>query len=155
MVTPRSEHAAGPRDQHVAELLQRLAKARTQLVLAERAATRPRSPGAPPDAVELVEAARVDLLWATASAILAPDSDRSRRRLVDARARLADLLDRLGYVSYAAFTAEHPPVADVDEPEVAAARAEFEAAAADWELVQGRLLDADCSVIDLRADESA
>lgn len=156
MVTPpRSEPAAGPRDEPVADILQRLARARTQLVLAERAVDRPRVPGASPEATELVESARVDLLWATASAILAPDNDRSRRRLVDARSRLADLLERLGYQSYAEFTAEHPPVVHDDDPDIQAARDEFEAAAAAWEEVQGRLLDADCTVIDLRGDESA
>ena len=42
-----------------------------------------------------------------------------------------------------------------DDPDIQAARDEFEAAAAAWEEVQGRLLDADCTVIDLRGDESA
>ena len=73
MVTPRSDRSTGARDGYIAEVLQRLARARTNLVLAERAAVRPPALDQSPDTVELVESARVDLLWATASAIVAPD----------------------------------------------------------------------------------
>ena len=138
--------AGGVADETVAGVLQRLARARTALVLAERSVVRPGAP-ANPDGCALIEAARVDLLWATASAILAPEQERSRRRLHEAREHLADLLSRNGYSSYADFAATRPPAAVPDEPEVAAARAEFEAAAADWDAIQVELLDAE--VIDL------
>lgn len=133
-------------DETVASVLQRLARARTTLVLAERSVVRQGATPSP-DGSALIEAARVDLLWATASAILAPEQDRSRRRLHEARDHLADLLERSGFTSYAEFSAERPPAAVPDEPEVAVARAEFEEAASAWEAIQAQLLDPD--VIDL------
>lgn len=139
-----------PTSAELSEAAQRLARARTELVLAARMA----SPApTPPSAEVLIEAARVDLLWATAMLFLGGDAERSRARLVEARQHLADLLERGGYPSYVAFAAvQRGAEVDGAGPAIASARAEFEDAVRDWEGMQSRMLHHDLVAEDLEID---
>jgi hypothetical protein len=142
--------SVGPTDRELVDALQRVARARTHLIHAERQAQVDRLAATPDERNRQIEDAHAEVLWRQAAVLAAPRSAKAAQALVVAQARERASLQRFGYSSFADYR-DQRQVAPSTDVHLLLARREHEAAQQAWRELQ-QACDTEV-VIDLTGDE--
>jgi hypothetical protein len=148
---------SGPSDREVVALLQRLASAQAQLLQAEQAsqvAGQARTDAGVRN--DQIEEAHTELLWAQAQLITAQKEQRARKTVEQAKQHEKQVLSRFGFGSFRDYLNDRTstPTTDIH---LEVARAEYEAAQNEWDLLTQDVAAADSGeptiVLDLTGDD--